>query len=370
MAAGNGFEAVRDAADLRRFCEEHLEPKGRTFVCPACGSGTGPKGTPAFSIAPGGNRWKCFACGRSGDVFDLYGIVNGCEDDRKAQLTGVADWAGADATDVTPRRKAARKGKMPAKPKPTAKGSSALMASRAKVVQKLIEARGRISDPIAVEYLARRGFSLQAAERHGIGFTPAYKVGRSTYPAILVPYPDAPAHYVARILDPTAPHKYEKPRAALVGPEPLWNPGALRSEAFAIVEGQLDALAAAECGLEAVALGTTGSRKLIEALGAKGYAGTVVIMLDADAAGMDGAMRLADELDRLHATTCPKMRPAIFPWPDCAGKDPAEWFAKDPRQMRSVLGRFVSDVSGADWTDAVRRDFGVPVEEMTADDQG
>ncbi len=43
------------------------------WICPLCGSGTGPNRSGAFRIH--GERWKCFSCGCSGDLLDLLGEI-------------------------------------------------------------------------------------------------------------------------------------------------------------------------------------------------------------------------------------------------------------------------------------------------------
>ena len=68
------FDEVKASVDLRDYCEACLESRGRGFyVCPKCGSGNGKNHTAAFKVT--GDRWHCFACGASGDVFDLAGIL-------------------------------------------------------------------------------------------------------------------------------------------------------------------------------------------------------------------------------------------------------------------------------------------------------
>lgn len=68
-------------AEIRGRLTEYVESiteksKGagrRQYICPLCGSGTGTKHTGAFTIDRDGIRWKCHACGKSGDIFDLVG---------------------------------------------------------------------------------------------------------------------------------------------------------------------------------------------------------------------------------------------------------------------------------------------------------
>ena len=87
------MEEIKGSVSLRAYCEGNLHKHGRKFICPACGSGNGPNHTPAFSIMSNDRKWKCFACGTVGDVFDLAGIVNGTTD-KAEQKRIVAEWAG------------------------------------------------------------------------------------------------------------------------------------------------------------------------------------------------------------------------------------------------------------------------------------
>ena len=46
------------------------------YICPLCNSGTGKNGTGAFTFYPETNSYKCFSCGRYGDIFSLYAEMN------------------------------------------------------------------------------------------------------------------------------------------------------------------------------------------------------------------------------------------------------------------------------------------------------
>jgi hypothetical protein len=54
--------------------------KGGFYTCPLCGSGTGPNKSGAFRVH--GARFRCFSCGKSGDVFDLIGEIERIPDFR------------------------------------------------------------------------------------------------------------------------------------------------------------------------------------------------------------------------------------------------------------------------------------------------
>ena len=46
------------------------------YVCPFCGSGTGPNGTGAFTYYPETQTYNCFKCSENGDIFTLYAHEN------------------------------------------------------------------------------------------------------------------------------------------------------------------------------------------------------------------------------------------------------------------------------------------------------
>lgn len=88
------FRVVKQEADLKAYCRNHLEPKGDTWACPACHSGEGPSHTPALKVYDDGH-WYCYSCERHGDVFDMAGLVSGTED-KAEQLKIVAEEFGVD----------------------------------------------------------------------------------------------------------------------------------------------------------------------------------------------------------------------------------------------------------------------------------
>jgi len=66
------LQAVRER--LPEYVESvTTKSKGGFYICPLCGSGTGPNRSGAFRIQ--GGRWRCFSCERGGDVFDLLGEI-------------------------------------------------------------------------------------------------------------------------------------------------------------------------------------------------------------------------------------------------------------------------------------------------------
>lgn len=79
--------------------------KGKGFVCPNCGSGSGPKGTGLHRDPGSPTHWKCFACGGYYDTLDLYGLAFGFKEFPQ-KLSGAAAYFGLIApTPVKAKKK-------------------------------------------------------------------------------------------------------------------------------------------------------------------------------------------------------------------------------------------------------------------------
>lgn len=345
------FQEVKSRARIEKYAEDHLERKGRTFVCPACGSGNGPNGTPAFSIKE--DRFKCFSCDAGGDVFDLAGIVEGTED-KHAQLRAVAEWAGIaldialdedSGSDTFRSRKKGnpgtgdRTGREMAAKQPTAaqKRFPDYKEGRERHSSYVAGCRANIHDPEAVAYLASRGITEEEAVALGLGYDPAaprgWKDAAGTWHRggrIVIPWKGSDYYHIDRaVSDSATDGKYNKPSSEEVGPQPLYNHAALDADSFFIVEGALDAVAVELCGFQAVALGGTGSRAVAQAIGSKKPRGVAMVMLDSDGAGEHAAKELGDLLDASQVDSIQVDMPEH--------KDAAEWLAADREGLRSFL---------------------------------
>lgn len=340
---------MKGAADLRAYAAAKLErePRGRGYVCPACGSGS--RKDSAFSITRDGRHWECFSCGAGGDVFDLAGAVLGTED-RNAELEEVAGFAGVPSRGAAPRRRetsaeriARKRSALAARARERREGAE-LEEGRRRHAEGIKAAQARISDPAAVAYLGSRGIGLETARAWGLGY--ADRSTRYRSPHIVIPYPGSAYYHIDRTLCPDrTPWKYFKWPAAELGPEPLWNPGALDSFAACVVEGQLDALAVQSCGvLPAISLGGHGTRALMAEIERREWRGALVVMQDSDESGRNATMALAGELER--AGLCCTVF-TYWPWDYGADrprhKDAAEWFAADRAGLGAALVRAKAD---------------------------
>lgn len=318
-AAGD-FERVKSGTDLRAYASDHLkQSRGGYWCCPSCGSGS--HGTAdsdgALSIAPDGKSWKCFSCGEGGDIFDLTGIIMGT-DNRGEQLREVAGWAGIDLEGRGSQVRDDWRARSSTK-----EDAPDYRAGRSRHAALIADSRARIGDAEAVGYLASRGIDREAAERWGLGYLPEKQ-------RIVIPYPGSGWYHADRDVTGRAAHKYEKPRAAEVGPEPIWDRDALFGDAVAIVEGQLDALATADAGVRAIAMGgASNAKKVADAAREAGFSGVALIMTDADAAGDEAAGRLTGLLEGFAHPWRVEMPEGVH--------DPFEWFARDAEGMRSAL---------------------------------
>ena len=319
------FEQIKSQVHIREYADAHLERKGRdAYVCPSCGSGTGPKRTAAFHLKD--ERFKCFSCGIGGDVFDLAGIVNGTEDKRE-QVRAVADWAGIRIEDERPvaatRAKVAEPKKGPSKAEIAAREAEDEQARRE--ASAYIEAcRANIGDPEAVAYIERRGFTLDEARAFGWGYDPA-KHG------LVLPYgPDAPYYYTRRDLRKGTGEdgKYYKPKGI---DEPRNCVSALdRSNVVFVTEGLMDAFAVMACDFEAIPLnGTSNVTETAKAIIDHGFKGCVSVLLDTDEPGRKAAALMADVLKNggISAVVAEGL-------PD---NDPGDAFVRDRSELAAFL---------------------------------
>lgn len=287
------FAAAKEKASLADFCERLLEKApGGKYVCPCCGSGSGPKRTSAFSVK--GERWACFACDRSGDVFDLVGAVMK-ESDPMAQLEEVEGMCGCAAPD------GGRSG----------------------------EADSLRFSPEAMELLSSHGLSAEAALRHGISFDPGAK-------RLVIPFPGSAGYHVDRDCTGRSSRKYLKPKSVEAGPQPVWNPDAFQEDVVFAVEGPFDAIAVEEAGFASTALCGTSYAKTVERLASMRYRGCVVVMLDNDSAGRSRGGDMAAALREAGVACIEAEYPAWWPV-DCDEADPAAQWAADGGRFGDFL---------------------------------
>lgn len=204
------------------------------------------------------------------------------------------------------------------------------------------ECIARRSDPRFLDYIKRRGISLDTADVFGLGFAPEWRMSgtrcRST-PRIIIP--TGCGSYCARLAMPETPDGTAKVMK-IGGKNPLFNLQAFnRNTALFIVEGELDCLSIEQCGGSSAALGSTSNvQKLLHLIPAlcEDRTAPIVIMTDADAAGRTAAAELAEGFTAMRkAGQIPAFRVLNFTaYPDGLN-DPNDLLQKRPDLLTGIV---------------------------------
>lgn len=293
---------------LRNYVESVTQKsKGANlYVCPLCGSGTGKSGTGAFSIK-NGTSWKCFSCNAGGDIFDLYGAINGTADHNE-QLRGLSELYGVQ---VASYRSTAQEDFSPEYQNPAKNErythnsihtSVYTQAETEDYTDFFLQAHKAVEQ---TDYWKKRGLSKETVDRFKLGYMAEWRHPKApkapTSPRLIIP--TSTGSYLARDTRDEIPAEQKPYSKSKVGSIQLFNKRALQTatKPIFIVEGELDALSIIEVGGEAVALGTTTkSKALVELLKAQAPAQALIIALDNDEAGQRASRELTEGLQGLN----------------------------------------------------------------------
>ena len=296
---------------LRNYVESVTQKsKGANlYVCPLCGSGTGKSGTGAFSIK-NGTSWKCFSCNAGGDIFDLYGAINGTTDHNE-QLRGLSEMYGIQVAsyrstaqeDFSPDyQNHAKNEQYTYNSIHTSVYTQTDPPQQTDYTDFFLQAHKAVEQ---TDYWKRRGLSKETVDRFKLGYVAEWRHPKApkapVSPRLIIP--TSPYSYLARDTRETIPEEQRAYSKSKVGSIQLFNKKALQTatKPIFIVEGELDALSIIEVGGEAVALGTTTkSKALIELLKAQAPAQALIIALDNDEAGQRASRELTEGLQGLN----------------------------------------------------------------------
>lgn len=296
---------------LRNYVESVTQKsKGANlYVCPLCGSGTGKSGTGAFSIK-NGTSWKCFSCNAGGDIFDLYGAINGTTDHNE-QLRGLSEMYGIQVAsyrstaqeDFSPEyQNHAKSEQYTHNSIHTSVYTQADPPQQTDYTDFFLQAHKAVDQ---TDYWKRRGLSKETVDRFKLGYVAEWRHPKApkapASPRLIIP--TSPNSYLARDTREQIPEEQRAYSKSKVGSIQLFNKRALQTatKPIFIVEGELDALSIIEVGGEAVALGTTTkSKALVELLKAQAPSQALIIALDNDEAGQRASRELAEGLQGLN----------------------------------------------------------------------
>lgn len=260
--------------EVRRRQPDFLEKakqkvQGRTtYVCPACGNGSGSTGD-GITQDPhttDHNRYKCFKCGLSADVVELWKLHSNIQDDKEA-FKSLYDYYGIiiDETQNQPRTE---------QKKPEPKKTEANKMGYFK------ECVARVGN---TDYWKLRGLGEAVIREYMLGYDPNYYVSGGSWKVAIIP--TGYSSFVARNTDPQAD---KKNRYRKSGASQLYQKKKLKEadSPIFVTEGEIDSLSIIECGFEALALGSTANyRQLLEELKKTKPAHPLIIALDNDEDG-------------------------------------------------------------------------------------
>ena len=281
------------------------------YNCPLCGSGEGKHKTGAFSVYDNGQKWKCFSCGNGGDLFELIGQTEHIGDfknrmDRAAEIFHIT----LDSNDEY------KKGHMTMTRTDIKKTENMTTVKEEPTVdytEKFKQAQDWLfngEDKRGLEYLHKRGISVETAKKYGLGFVPEWRHPKAPKTVPLSPriiVPSGKGEYMARDIRENLTGKVAEHIKMNVGKQHILNTDVLYNsdKPIYIVEGQFDMLSIIEVGGNAVALCTTGKvREFLSLVGKKAPVQPLIIALDNDKthggnAGEKAAAQLADGLTKL-----------------------------------------------------------------------
>ena len=288
---------------LKPFLMEYVKeitPQSKTspyqFVCPFCGSGLGTHQTGAFTVYPETNSYHCFACGVSGDIFNLYGEINKISD-----FKTILD-------ELTNKYKIYV---------PTAYTSP--KSKNSKDYTKFFDiAEQHLSE---TDYLTTRGLSVETQRKFHCGYVSSFMYkGNQTTPAIIIPTSNTSFMWRSTI------DNIKQKR----GTAHILNTSALTSPYCFVVEGEIDCMSVDECGFSCIGLGSTSNiRKIFDYDTSKTV---LVIALDNDKTGNRATDDLAKACDERKV---PYIIASKNIWSDC--KDANELLVEDRARFLASL---------------------------------
>lgn len=315
-------------ASVRNKIADYLQPaknKG-SYICPICGSGTGPNKTGAMHVRKDNVHCKCFACGFYGDIFDLVGKQHGL--DARASYEKVLEWAGAGKNSTVYVQQTSK----PALKVRLADTNAAVTqaADFEEYVRRCGEALRK--SPSALRYLQGRGLTEETIARFMLGYDAGAR-------QVVVPYGPGCRYYIRRGVGEDK--VFYKPPAAQAGPEPVFNAVALGGTAGCVfvVESPFCAMAIEQAGGHAVAIGGTGGHKLLARMAEQPTEAVLALSLDNDARGQAAQAQLLQALAErgIPAVAC-----------NVAGmwKDPNEALQQEPAAFAERVGEMARRAAG------------------------
>lgn len=261
--------------------------KGKNmYVCPFCGSGKGKNKTGALSLTNDEQNWKCFSCGKSGDVFDLVGYRENLQTFPE-QANRLAEILSIDLENTNSENL-----ELPIRKKEI---------ENENYTSFFLQANKNLKN---TDYY--RGISKKTLDKFLVGYVEEWRNPKAsdkapTSPRLIIPTSDY--SYLARDTRDTIPDYQSDFIKTKVGRLHIFNIDALYNPCNTlvyVVEGELDALSILDNGRPAIALGSVSMiNKFVKQLKEKPIYTTLILALDKDQKGQEATLKLEKELINL-----------------------------------------------------------------------
>ncbi|MCL2410815.1 MAG: toprim domain-containing protein [Treponema sp.] len=293
---------------LAEYLERITERKGKQYICPLCGSGTGANKTPAGKLNDD-FTYHCFSCNFHGDIFSLVGRVESIADsaDRFKRVYEIFNLF----TDEKPK--------------------TAVLDADYTEYFKECHARAGETD-----YFSFRGISDATIKKFMLGYDPVWRSpkalrdGNKPLASQRIIIPTERGNYIARAVDPNVDPRF---KVVKEGASEIFNKKALYgTEPVFIVEGEIDALSVIEADGQSLALGGLGNKnKFITLLRENSPTAPIIILsLDNDNAGRKAQAEIADALRGLKMTFLEQNISGAY-------KDPNEHLTSDSGAFKRII---------------------------------
>lgn len=300
--------------EIRQSLTPDRRERGK-YLCPFCSSGSQPghNHDGAFSVNPDGLHWKCFSCGRKGDIFDFVAMRDGISLNAATKILKekYGSRTGSPSTAAPQQRQ----------PEPDQQQKAPQDFS-----DFIRKAHAALKGSPGEEFFKKRAITEESTDRFMLGFA---LDGRNR-PAIVMPHDSQGTYYTTRTIADDADPKYLKPKDTQ---SILFNADALyqSQQPCFVVESQLCAISIEQQGGSAVALnGTGGVDQLLTLLDKEKPTAFLMLSLDNDAPGQQAEKELAAGLKERQIPFLPFNAAG-----DC--KDPNELLQKDPEILTGFV---------------------------------
>jgi hypothetical protein len=281
---------------LKSFLEEYLNLKGvNTNKFMRCFSKIHEDKHPSMSFYRRANICKCFACGKTYNIFELvgqeYGLKTFKEQVEKAEelynnrglikdINVIYSQKGTSAELDYAREKKVEKD---------------LINIHGKKAFYFYECKKRMGN---CDYLEKRGISKKVIDYHNIGYDSSFKEGKMKFPIQAIIFPTSKTSYTARNVNEKSNFRYIK-----VGEASMFNYWELEKNKkvpFYIVEGEIDALSLAEVNRKAISLGSINDINIfVNKLEKDSPENKFYLMLDNDIRGQEAQKELLAALNKI-----------------------------------------------------------------------